>query len=65
MDTIITDFTEKEKKRKNIHRNESGDTVMYDKNGRRWTLAGEFDTIEEAKSAESLVLATSRVSNRY
>jgi cation diffusion facilitator CzcD-associated flavoprotein CzcO len=55
MDTMITHFTEKEKKRKNIHTNEKGDTVMYDENGRRWTLAGEFDTLEETERARNLL----------
>jgi hypothetical protein len=40
MDTMITHFTEKEKKRKNIHTNEKGDTVM---------------TLEETERARNLL----------
>ena len=55
MDIMITNFTKEERKKKNIHTNEKGNTIMYDENGRKWTLAGEFDTIEEVERARDLL----------
>lgn len=54
MDTMITNFT-KEERKKNIYTNKKGDTIMLDEDGRVWTLAGKFETLEDVEEAKKLL----------